>query len=537
MRLNRFSWLLLLLPALLAVGLAVFSTRLGAGIGGDATIYITSARNLLAGRGLGLIGPAGEFRLLPYFAPFFSLVLSAAGLVTPNLAGFARWLNILLFGGLALLAAHTTLQVTRKSLFALAAGLLVALSPILIPVYSWAMSEPLALMLGFAGLWLAYRSLPDEKPGLLFALSALLTGLSFLTRYSSAAFIGAAALGLLLLAPGKLLRRLGRALLYGLAACLPMLPWLAASLAQTSTVSSRSLESGAGMAARLAAFWPQLAEVILSWWVPFSWIDSPPYPALANRLLPGLFLALLLGGLPVLAWLFHRRGKLALQSAGADRWAALLYLFGLVYLGTILLVYVLTYPPITIDNRMLSPLYTAAFWLLVLLAARLGDLRPGPRLARALALILLLLAAWNGWRAVRIVQQNYQTGLGYHSLAWQSSETIQALRALPADQAVVTNEVTALLYLLDRKAYTYMEIYQDQPAAAFTRYGEGSLEGDSGQTLFRQGKAYLVLFDSITAQFESIYGEQAPARVDALTTGLTLISRGADGAIYAYPQP
>ncbi|NMC81162.1 MAG: hypothetical protein GYA59_17520, partial [Chloroflexi bacterium] len=77
---KRRDWLvysLLLAVALLGVWVLLLSTHWGPGIGGDATIYITSARNLLEGRGLGLIGPRGEFRLLPYFPPFFSLVLSA----------------------------------------------------------------------------------------------------------------------------------------------------------------------------------------------------------------------------------------------------------------------------------------------------------------------------------------------------------------------------------------------------------------------------------------------------------------------------
>ena len=46
------------------------------GIGGDAVIYLESARNFAAGRGIGLIQPDGTFRLIPYFPPFYPIVLA-----------------------------------------------------------------------------------------------------------------------------------------------------------------------------------------------------------------------------------------------------------------------------------------------------------------------------------------------------------------------------------------------------------------------------------------------------------------------------
>ena len=147
------------------------------------------------------------------------------------------------------------------------------------------------------------------------------------------------------------------------------------------------------------------------------------------------------------------------------------------------------------------------------------------------------LIVWSGWRSVRIVRQNYDTGLGYTSPAWQQSETVQAVRTLPADQPIVTNEVTAVLFLTGRRAYTFQEIYRDRPLPVFTRYGDGDLTADTGQQLFRQGRAPLVLFDTAAGQLQSIYDDQTPARLSALTAGLTQLFRGSDGAIYAYPLP
>ncbi len=517
--------------SLLGIAVLLFSTRYGPGVGGDATIYLTSARNLLAGAGLGLLEPDGSFRLLPYFAPFFPLLLAFFGLFTADLLAAAHWLNLLLFTGLIFLSGWATFRLTRSLAWGLLAGGLVMASPILIPVYSWAMSEPLSLFLGFLGLWLLLPALRREKPGLLFFLSALFTGLSFLTRYSCAAFIVAAALAWLIFRASPFSRRLAESLLYALAAALPMLPWVIANLARTATVSSRSLLDLPAAAGRLVAFWPRLSAVVLSWLVPFSWMETPPYPALLNRLLSPALLLLAVAGLVYVL----RRAPRPLDDR--LRWASLLALLAAAYLAVILLVYAATYPPITIDNRMLSPVHVALFWLLVILSAWIVTQRPIRAWRMILPLALLVVLAWSGWRSVRIVRQNYDTGLGYTSPAWQQSQTIQAVRALPADQPIVTNEVTAVLFLTGRRAYTFMEIYRDRPLPAFTRYGDGDLTGDPGQQLFRQARAPLVLFDTAASQLQPVYGGLTPARLSALTAGLIPIFTGSDGTIYMYPEP
>lgn len=521
----------------LALAALYFSTRWGPGIGGDATIYITSARNLVAGRGFGLIDPEGKFRLLPYFAPFFSLVLAGFELARADLVQAARWWNMLMFAGLVALAGGVTFRLTRSALFGLAAALILAASPILIPIFSWAMSEPMALFLGFAGLYLALAALRPGARNATFIFSALLTGLSFLTRYSSAAFIGAAALALLLFGSRRLGQRLADAVGYTVLAALPTAIWLALDYFLTATVSSRSVESSAGMAERLSHFFPQVLSAVLTWLVPFSWIDAPRYPAIINRALPWLTLAVLVLWLVAAGALALRRRSPVTWGDERLRWAVLLALLAILYLAVILAVYVTTYPPITIDNRMLSPVHIAVLWLAVMLAAVTAGLAPKTRWLGAVLVILLLAGtAWFGWRSLRIVQANYDKGLGYSSPEWRDSQTLQAIRDLPMDTPIVTNETTALLFLTGRNAYPLKEIYQDAPSAAFTRYGEGDLGNDPGQRLFLDGRAPLVLFDTISVQLESLYGDQTAARLSALTDGLRREFKGNDGAVYYYEK-
>ena len=131
------TWIIAaLICAAAGAGILFISMAQGAGIGGDATIYITSAKNLLQGKGLGLINAAGDFRLIPYFPPFYSLLLAFFGLFTSNLSLTALILNMVLFAGLIWLVAFWTMKVSERMFPGLFLGMLLAGSPILIPAYS-----------------------------------------------------------------------------------------------------------------------------------------------------------------------------------------------------------------------------------------------------------------------------------------------------------------------------------------------------------------------------------------------------------------
>lgn len=517
--------------ALFGVLIYLISTAKGIGIGGDATIYLTSARHLVEGEGLGLIGPQGEFRLLPYFPPFFPLVISLFIAFGVDGVMAAHLLNGICFGLIIWLTGWVTLRASRSLWLAALAALLAALSPVLIPVYSWAMSEPLAILLGFGALsvLLDYFEEPAKKSNLV--ISALLAGLSLLTRYSSAAFLGAWALLVLFCAPGKARERMESALVYGVAGALPILGWIFYDLSQTASVASRSVEQGAGLAQRLADFGANLREVLLFWFIPDSWIASPPYPAVFNTAI----IAAALMGMAALVVLGLRKMNRSDCSMLRRLVLGLLVFCGL-YSGLILLVALTTYPPITIGSRMFSPVHLAFVWLVVLLVGVLSVINASSQAAmKSVGLaVLCLLAGWYGLRSLRIVQQNFAEGLGYQSLAWINSETVRAVKDLPAGQLIVTNEETAILFLSGRASYPLQEIYANSPDVSPARYGDGNLEEDPAEKLFRDGKALLVVFDSLPKQVAALYGDQAESWAAGLTEGLEVIYQAEDGAIYRY---
>ena len=534
MKKEDVAYLSFLGAALIGVVVLRFSMHYGPGIGGDATIYMASARNLLDGKGFGLIGPRGEFRILPYFAPFFSLVLGFLGLVGLPMEAAAFWLNSMLFGALIWLASAETWRVTGSLAATWAVALLLALSPVLVPVFSWAMSEPLSIFLGFVclGLTLAYLRQPART--WLLAAAAACGGLAFLTRYAAGAYLGAAALLLVVFSTESWGKRLVKAAIFSLVAILPTAAWMVYNISQTTTVSSRSVLTAAVMLERVRLFWPQMEEVVLFWLVPDSWVQAPPYPATLNHVLSiGFVLGLAVWSLLIL----RLAGKSKNSAEALYRWQIALALFSLVYLAGIALVYFTTYPPITIGSRMMSPLLAAVLCLVVLLVVQTWRLWPQIKwLKNGLLAVLFAFSVWTGVRSLRIVQQNYALGLGYNSIAWQTSDTMQVVRELPADTLMVTNEETAVLHLTGRASYPLAEIYVDEPQAVFGRYGDGDLADDPAESLFRTGQAVLVLFDSLPVQVSGLYGSRSEAWAAALVDGLEVVYQGADGGIYRYPK-
>ena len=113
---------------------------------------------------------------------------------------------------------------------------------------------------------------------------------------------------------------------------------------------------------------------------------------------------------------------------------------------------------------------------------------------------------------------------------------MQAVRGLPKDTLIVTNEETAILWLTGRASYPIAEIFVNEPQTDFVMYGDGDWMDDSSEAIFRQGEAVFVQFDSLASQVAGLYGERSEEWAAALVDGLEVVHQGQDGGIYRYPE-
>ncbi|HEY9075743.1 MAG TPA: hypothetical protein VIO61_04330 [Anaerolineaceae bacterium] len=541
------GWLGLLLATALGMGLAAYATTWGPGVGGDATIYLTAARNLITGRGLGWYEADGVFRLLPYTPPFYPLVLSLLGLLQIDLVAGARWLNVIMFGGLLFVTGWAFQYFTgRKLLGILLAGIL-AVSPVILNVQVWAMSESLFLLVGFSGLMLLVYSLEKPNRHRRMVTAALLLGLACLTRYIGAAFIAAGFLTWLLLAKQTWNRKMADLALFALVSSVPVLIWLAIDYQLTGTVASRSGQAASDLWARFLSFFPPLLDIYLFWLVPGSIVSRMPYLLKAAALV----LPLLAGGMLVveIALRLHSQARIAVRKqadligannpfavwldSGGVRFTVAMLFFITSYLVLLAVVHVFTYPPVTLASRMLSPVH---FAVVALLAALLHLVLQGWQSDRWLpaagyAAFGLLFLVYAG-RGALVVRDMHQIGIGYTAREWRSSELVDAIRKIPAQTPIISNDVTAVQFLANRPAYNIPEIFRDQPLSSFTRFGDSTSERE--QVIFREQGGVLVLFNATLASDFSMYGSKLDARLKAFTEGLRPVFESPQGTIYIY---
>ena len=123
---------------------------------------------------------------IPRFTPF---VLSFFGLFGADLVTTARWIDIILFGLTILLLGVTIYAYTKSSWLSIIASFLFFCMPVVVDVFSGAMSEPLFLFTGLASLCLillflknnrlSYCLLPALASGLGDAYTLFRTGIHF----------------------------------------------------------------------------------------------------------------------------------------------------------------------------------------------------------------------------------------------------------------------------------------------------------------------------------------------------------------------
>ena len=221
---RRVDGFTLLLAALSALGTGLVLARevtWGAGLHWDAVIYISTARNLLAGEGF------IEFHDRIYFnwAPLYPLLLAALSFGVLDPYAVAGPLNAILFG-LTIFAAGCCLRGrVRNGLLLVWGCAAVAWSLPLAAMAYEIQSEPLFILCVTLSLLHSVRYFESgRRPSLIWA--AVFAALALLTRYAGVTLIMLMA-PLLVLQPGVVVgdkaRRLG---LYSAIALLPVAVWL-----------------------------------------------------------------------------------------------------------------------------------------------------------------------------------------------------------------------------------------------------------------------------------------------------------------------
>lgn len=501
-----YYWLILVLLSIGGIALLSVVTNKGIGLGSDSAVYISASRNLTTGQGLSWATGGGEIQPMTHFPPFYSLVLSIFELFRIDAIIAARIFNCSLFGINILMIGTIVRKISGSQWFSILGVFLATISIFMIRVHSWAMSEPLYLVLAFGGLYLLANYLENNRRNwLIFAGIAL--GLAYLTRYVGVSLIVVGLVGLLSNLSVSWRRRMQDTGIFLLASMPLNLVWMLRNEFLTGHSTSRSLRLYLPTIDEFLS----LANVALGWFIPARILDRFP----DGFLVLGLAGFSILLGIGIVFWLI--RGfpvSTGVNSRVVQPWMAyLLALHVVAFLGVMGASTILIYPPPALDFRIFIPLHVTVI-ILVVVGFSNGWQTAHWALRSGVVFLALLFIVSYTIRGFAVVTELLQDAQGYSASEWQSSELIAAVKGLP-QQPLYSNQSGALYLLAGRPAYTIPYHFSDDD-------GFDSELGDIRNNMMHKG-AFIVLF------YEDMHS------LEELTRDLILVAEYEDGVIYSHP--
>ncbi len=422
-RLDR-KLLLHLILGMVGVLTILYTTRLGVGIAHDSFGYLSGAENLLRGHGYSHVTGMGQVEPTNQWPPLYSLALAAFGYVGIDILEGARWLNALLFGINIMLVGYVAYRNASfwPSVFA---SVLILTSVDMIRLHALAYSEPLYFFMGLCGLYSLSRYIDSSKNCPLI-IAALFVSAATLTRYIGVTLIATLCLSILVLGQRGLRQRFADCLIAGVISSSPLLLLLIRNVLVSGHVISYMM----GFQTRLVTTSKimQGLDTISLWLLP----ESISFGLRALTLVAVVLVMLLM-----MAWL--RNGR-----SSPFWYVNVIYVF--IYgLGITLSISIIAY-----DFRYLSPIFVSVVLILTLSIYR-GSLRANRRVGIVISVVCVLYCLFYVARAVSVVKNIHQNGLGYESPAWKQSKIISSIKNMPGDVRIYSNLPILVHYLSQRE--------------------------------------------------------------------------------------
>ena len=442
----RYSWVPLVVVAILGMFVEVYLTRNGPGVSGDAVHYMEGARNLLAGRGYSRLKADGTAYPITTFPPLFSLALAGAGLTGLPMEAAGRYLNSFLLGANCFLVGFLILRMTRSILFSVSGSLLALMSLNVIQIHSWVMSEPLFIFMALLAL-LAFTWYWQKKSRIALIATGLFSGMAILTCYIGLA-LPLAVGGVILFACRKPWKQrwIDLAILGGVIA-LPLGAWLIRNYSGADNLVNKDLVfhpiSSTFINTFLAetSFWLFPNELYISWRprVALFWVFA----------------------IVTLAFFLYRvfknysKGKDG-EVTPADALVGVLTLFLPLYVVLIGLtaLFLFAFGDASDMKRYLTPLFIAGIIWVCLIYSSLGRSEKAKKAIKGMVVVAAccLCVLYSVRTAAFIRDPGF--AFGYTDTRNRMDEMVQALLAIDASRPILTNDYEFVYYITGRPPYT-----------------------------------------------------------------------------------
>jgi 4-amino-4-deoxy-L-arabinose transferase-like glycosyltransferase len=515
---NQKTSLLLLVLGLIALAgcwMLKVSTPFGLGLSNDSIAYIAGARAILRGQGYSQIWLGSQLQPITHFPPLLSSVLALISLSGLDPLRGARLLNILLFGGNTVLLGIVGWRMTHSRVAGAMLSFLFISNSALLRVHSYILSEPLYLFISLAAFLLFAIYIKKKRTGWLVGTGCAV-GLAYLTRYAGLALLATLGMALVFLQnTGR--KRITSLLVFFGSACPWLLAWMIRNKILAGNITNRTIQ-----------WHPITPDNLQRGIYNFSrfFIPIEDWRRYFGRL-PGFIEGILLViGLGMFAWLVITGLKLLLKptqipQAETLRFTNGLYIFG--YLGSLLVSLYLFDASTPLKERILSPVYVSMLILLIAVGVWVWKLHK-TYWRIVVLLVFLWISGISLFTQIGVIHDLKKDGQGYASWQWNDSEIMEAIRRLPNDIMVYTNQTTAVYIWTDRSSLVLPNVIDPVTLQPFSDYQQG-LEKMKRDIL--QGKAVMVIFNSADTE-DPVFQEN----LDEITSGLYLAQKSQGDAIY-----
>ncbi len=421
------------LVSLAGVLILLWLTRWGIAINNDSTVYLASALNYSRGAGLSEWADVGQLKPMTHFPPLYPLLLAYAYKLGLDILVASRWLNALLFGSNIYLAGLLSSKLGRWKSSAFISPLFFLFSTHLLLIHMMAISEPLFILLALLGFWFFIQYMENPSFSALL-LSGLFLGLASLSRYIGVAFIIAEVIILLSLRKTANKTTALRLISFISVSFSGIALWVVRNICRTSSTADRSFDIYP--VAKLSLL--KGVQTIL-WWLMLE-IDMNFIG----------FMRFILFAV-ILVFIFKHWSS-RVKSVPRKRIPAIfpkpvvfIILCLASYLSMLFVAIIFFDPAITLDYRILSPVY-----ILLLLIF--------PMTLKSIKLNLLLMLVIALWTASAVAYEicwgiDVTTSVkwnAYQRFNWRKMESLALLGRLPDDAVYLTND-PELLYALSGK--------------------------------------------------------------------------------------
>ena len=491
--------LLVLIAGLGVVHLLIRTSRYGAFIQGDAGSYLNMAAGFQAGDGRGNDG---------HYPPGYPLLIAALGLAGIDLREAGRLINVTAFGSTLLAAGFWLRRHARSCIVTCMATLILGVSVPLNHYASIIHSEALFTLLLLLALICIGESTWGKKRGegrLWWISASIFASLASVTRYAGVAVIAASVLVILLGRRAPLVDKLKNGVLFGAVSSIPLAAVLACNgMSHGRMFGNHRLRPPGEQDWAIPGF---------KWWMQV--LNAPDWFPLL--LAPAAFALAAAGG-----WMAYVRCASSRSASSFDWTPAVPFLvFASVYV--VLILTVASMVTFGSKARYLAMLHVPVFLSVAILVDRfLGMKAEGSMGAAAKWTAVSLIAAGGFADAVLSARTNLRTTAdamesgspgGYSNARWETSETLDYIRANPPGTRIFSNHANA-----------FFLIGSPIPRAASA---SGRFESLRRQVEQEAGGAAIVWF----TEGPNRYPEYGPAEIGKLP-GVEKVVKLSDGAVY-----